>query len=218
MAAIFLIGLTVTALYNVIDPDGVLVLDRRAMAFWRCVVSYHPLMRLPEFLAGMACGVLFLRRGSDRRWAWPLILAGIGLIAIVAAVLHRHPFMLLHAPAVAPLFAAIVYGVALRPAGLGFLERKFFLLLGDASYSFYLLHTMVLSAYGRFFLDAAGNLRRQNALWFLLPIATIALISILVYKFIEKPMRRVLRPKRTKAGEENSATLPRAVPPADLVS
>jgi peptidoglycan/LPS O-acetylase OafA/YrhL len=82
------------------------------------------------------------------------------------------------------------------------LENSFFVLLGDASYSFYLLHPLVISGYISFFHDPAGNLRRQNPLWFLLPIATITVISLLVYRFIEQPMRRVLRPKRKEKAQQ----------------
>ena len=201
----FVLGVAVTALYSRINPDGALALDRHAIAPWRSFVSYNPLSRLPEFLMGMACGVLFLRNGRGRQLAWPLVLAGLGMIAVAATVLHRHPLLLLHAAVMGPPFAAIVYGVALRPAGVGILENKFFVLLGDASYSFYLFHTMVLGSFIGFFNDAAGNLRHQNPLWFLLPIATITGISLLVYRFIEQPMRRVLRPKRREKVEATAA-------------
>jgi exopolysaccharide production protein ExoZ len=159
----------------------------------------------------MACGVLFLRSTPNRRWAWPLILGGVAMVAVEATLLHRNPFLLLHAAAVGPAFAAIVCGVALKPAAGVLLENSFFVLLGDASYSFYLLHPLVISGYIGFFHDPAGNLRRQNPLWFLLPIATITVISFLVYRFIEQPMRRVLRPKRKeKAQQIVLATPPKA--------
>jgi peptidoglycan/LPS O-acetylase OafA/YrhL len=196
----FVFGLTVTALYHGINPDGALALNPHVIAPWQYFIKFNPILRLPEFLMGMACGHLFLRNrngnGGNRQWAWPLLLGGIAMIAVGATVLHRNPTLIFHASVVAPAFAAIVYGVALRPAGLGILDKRFFVLLGDASYSFYLLHSMVIAAFTRFFVDAAGNLHHQNPLWFLLPIATIALISIGVYKGIERPMRRVLGPKR----------------------
>ena len=210
-------GLAVTALYNGIKPDGALAFDNHAIAPWRYFVNFNPLLRLPEFLMGMACGVLFLRNGNNRRWAWPLILAGLGMIGGAATVLHRNPFLLLQAAVWGPAFAAIVYGVALRPAGAGVLDKKFCVFLGDVSYSFYLLHPMVISGYGRFFHDAAGNLRYQNPLWLLLPIATITVISALVYRFIEQPMRRVLRPKRGGKSEERSV-VPLPAQPADAAS
>jgi len=204
----FVFGLIVTGLYNGIQPDGALPVDPHAIAPWQYFVKFNPLLRLPEFLMGMACGVLFVRNGHSRKFAWPLLVGSVGMIALAAAILDRNSSLLLHAAVLGPAFAAMVYGVALRPAGLGFLEKRFFVLLGDASYSFYLLHSMVIGAFTGFFHDAAGNLRYQNPLWFLLPVATITLISLLVYRFIEQPMRRVLRPKRKVESEEGPATAP----------
>lgn len=211
-------GLAVTVLYNVVNPDGALALDPHAIAPWQYFVKFNPLLRLPEFLMGMACGVLFLRSKPSRRLAWPLILGGVAMVAITATVLHRNPFLLLQAAVVGPAFAAIIYGVALRPTGGRVLEGSFFVLLGDASYSFYLLHTMVLGAFGGFFHNGAGTLRHQNPLWFLLPIATITVISLLVYRFIEQPMRRVLRPKRKEREEQPAPTATLQSQPADATS
>jgi peptidoglycan/LPS O-acetylase OafA/YrhL len=101
---------------------------------------------------------------------------------------------------------------------VGILENKFFVLLGDASYSFYLFHTWVISSFSGFFHDAAGNLRHQNPLWFLLPIATITVVSLLVYRFIEQPMRRVLRPKRRNKSEDKSTSVLPISQPADAPS
>ena len=133
-------------------------------------------------------------------------------------MLHRSPSLLLHAATVGPAFAAIVYGVALKPGAAVLLENSFFVQLGDASYSFYLLHPLVIGSYIGFFHDAAGNLRRQNPLWFLLPIATITVISLLVYRFIEQPMRRVLRPKPKDRAQDVLLTTPIQSQPANATT
>jgi len=214
----FTFGLVVTALYHGLDPDGALGRDPHAIAPWQYFIKFNPVLRLPEFLTGMACGFLFLRRNAgednNRGSAWRWILGGLGLIAVAATVLHRHPTLIVQACMLAPAFACIIYGVAQRPLGLGTLEKPFMVLLGDASYSFYLLHTMVIGPFTGFFHDAAGNLRHQNPLWFLLPIATICFFSILVYKFIEIPMRRVLRPKRRPGSEQIPSAMPLETHPA----
>ena len=214
----FAFGLFVTLLYRAWNPDGALALDAHAIAPWQYFVKFNPVLRLPEFLMGMACGVLFLRSTPKRRWAWPLILGGVAMVAVAATVLHRNPFLLLHAAVVGPAFAAIVYGVALQPAAGALLENRFFVLLGDVSYSFYLLHPLVISSYIGFFHDGAGGLRRQNPLWFLLPIATITVISFLVYRFIEQPMRRVLRPQRKEKAQQIALATPRKGHPVDAAN
>lgn len=39
-------------------------------------VEFHPLIRLPEFVVGLACEFWFIRAGLNPKLATPLILAG----------------------------------------------------------------------------------------------------------------------------------------------
>jgi len=92
----------------------------------------------------------------------------------------------------APVFAAIIYGLALRPRWSSVLEFKPVVLLGDASYSLYLLHSFAVSAY----FMPMGQVRRTSPLGFALGISIPIVLSILVYGIIEWPARRWLGPKR----------------------
>ena len=191
-----LFGLSTTALYNAIQPDGPNALAPRHPATWSYFMAFNPLSRCPEFLMGMATGFLFLRSKRDRRFAWPLLLIGLGaLMAIIFAVPHD-PAKIGHAAVMSPIFALMVYGIALQPQGLGILKNRFGVLLGDASYSVYLLHTLVIAAFIKFFHDSAGNLRHQTWPALLLVVVIICVAAILTYKYIEEPLRRKLRPKR----------------------
>ena len=206
--ACFIIGAAASGLYNHFQPDGPLARNSHQIVPWLYFVKFNPLSRVWEFLLGMACGTLFingsrLTNGSrNRQQAWPLIAMGVALASVAGMFLHRDANLVLHPAVIAPAFAAIIYGVALRPAGIGVLEHKFFVLLGEASYSFYLLHSMVIGSFGGFFHDASGNLRHQNFLALFLVLATTALISIGVYMGIERPLRRILRPKPTKPKQD----------------
>jgi peptidoglycan/LPS O-acetylase OafA/YrhL len=96
-----------------------------------------------------------------------------------------------------PAFAVLIYGVALRPAGVEVLENRVMEALGEASYPFYLLHNTVISS---FFIDwSTGRTYHQNLLglatWFLIAVA----VAVLVDRFIERPLRRLLRPRRKAA-------------------
>jgi peptidoglycan/LPS O-acetylase OafA/YrhL len=73
-------------------------------------------------------------------------------------------------------------------------------LLGDASYSLYLLHSMILAIY---FFDQKGGIRHKTPAGILIGIVIICTVSILVYRFIEEPSRRKLRgkPKARPAAE-----------------
>ena len=202
--ACFILGIAASGLYNWYQPDGPGARNSHEIVPWLYFIKFHPLSRVSEFLLGMACGMVFVQSQRKRSLGWPLIAVGVALTGVAGTLLHRNVSLVLHPAVIAPAFAAIIYGVALRPMALGALENKFFVLLGEASYSFYLLHSGVIGAFGMYFHDASGALRRQNALGLFLMLATTALVSIGVYAGIERPMRRVLRPKK----KERAATPP----------
>jgi peptidoglycan/LPS O-acetylase OafA/YrhL len=167
-------------------------------AFWLNVVKFHPLARLPEFLLGMACGAVFLKcrneakPESDARLALSLVLAGLLIAATVAHYSARIAYPVLHTSLLAPAFAAIIYGFALRPAWGAPLTWKPLVFLGDASYSLYLLHSFFM---GPFFYTPTGVPRHRGPGWYILFFVLVLGLSGLVYRFIEEPSRRKLRGK-----------------------
>lgn len=161
-------------------------------------IKFFPLVRLPEFMMGMACGWLFLRRGQGPSRALPIVLAGVAGIAVVVAFANRIPYLVIHTAVLAPAFAAVVYGVALEPKWASWLNYRALVLFGDASYSFYLLHS--LTVYPFFHNMKTQAVRNQTVFGVLIWVAMMLFISIMVYKFIEEPARRKLRGKRPKTG------------------
>jgi peptidoglycan/LPS O-acetylase OafA/YrhL len=195
----WLLGIACTLAYIHFHPDGIAVVDTKTVGPWINAVKFHPLMRLPEFLMGMAGGLLFLRGERDRKMAWPLVLVGLAAIAVVVVLSPWLPYLVIHTALLAPAFAVLVYGVALRPAGVEVLEHKVMEALGEASYPFYLLHSMVISSV---FMDwRTGTNRHQTLLglatWFLIAVT----VAVLVDRFVERPLRRLLRPKRRPVAE-----------------
>src|SRR5260370_20131762 len=173
-------------------------------AFWMNAVKVHPLARLPEFLLGMACGAIFLKSktdgapwnaklGADTKFALPLVLTGLRIAATVAPYSAHMPYPVLHTSLLAPAFAAIIYGFALRPGWAAPLAWKPLVFLGDASYSLYLLHSFFL---GPFFFTQTGEPRHRGLGWYFLYFVIALGISGLVYRFIEEPSRRKLRGKQ----------------------
>jgi peptidoglycan/LPS O-acetylase OafA/YrhL len=74
------------------------------------------------------------------------------------------------------------------------LEHKVMVALGEASYPFYLLHSTVISSV---FMDwRTGGVRHQTLLglatWFLIAVGA----AVLVDRLIERPLRRLLRPRK----------------------
>ena len=172
-------------------PDG--PVTSKTVGFWINGLKFSPLLRLPEFLTGMATGLLFLHGERNRRLAWPLVLGGLAGVALVAALSPRIPYLVIHTALLGPAFALIVYGVALQPAGLGVLATRWMQALGEASYPFYLLHTTVIAA---FFGGYGSPARHQTLAGFAMWLVIACAVALLIDRFIERPLRRLLRPRR----------------------
>ena len=203
LAAFWITSLILTGAYVLLRPDGVAhptLADNDL--FWLGVVKLNPLVRLPEFLLGMGTGLAFLRLptaaphetigGEGNRPA-----AGNGPLALGAALLllaialGRHiPYPMLHSGLLAPAFALLIFGFATQPAWTRPLASKPLILLGESSYSLYLLHGIVIVL----FMLALGHSSHLTAVT-LASIATSILISVAVYLLLENPLRRLLHPR-----------------------
>jgi peptidoglycan/LPS O-acetylase OafA/YrhL len=192
--ASWLTSLALSGFYVLLNPDHLTVVNSDVLgSFWLNALKFHPLARLPEFLLGMACGFLFLRSRRESKLALPLVLSGIAALIVVVYFSPVIPYVVLHTALLAPAFAAIVYGFALRPNWGAILENRLLVLCGDASYSLYLLHSMIVGIY---FHDTTGRVRNQSPIGVIVFVLLAVTISALVHRFIEEPARRKLNPKR----------------------
>jgi peptidoglycan/LPS O-acetylase OafA/YrhL len=199
------VSLALSCGYAIFNPDRVAqVNDQSVNLFWLDAVKFHPLARLPEFFTGACLGFLFLRRAIAPKWGTALVLCGAGASAIAIWFGPGVPYTLLHDSLLTPAFAAIIYGLALRPRWSALLEWKPLVLLGEASYSLYLLHIMILAAY---FFTASEQARHRGPVGIVVGLALAVGISLMTYRLVEQPARRRLRP-RTGDG---TAALPSAV-------
>ena len=197
MVACWLTSNLISTGYTVLRPDGILHPDSNVYTSWMNVVKFFPPSRLPEFLLGMAAGLAFLRRQPNKRIAVPLIATGLIAVAVIAALSDRIPYAIIHTALLSPAFAAIIYGVALRPRWTSILENRLLVLFGDASYSMYLIHVTVVF---NFFRSPSGSARNLHFGGLAICLAIVLTISTLIYRFIEEPLRRRLRPKPTAKG------------------
>ena len=189
------LGLTIA--YVVLRPDGVALVDDNSVLTWLTVLKFFPLVRFPEFLLGCCLALLYLRQPAARKWGTPLVMFGVAYFAAVVISAPHIPYPILHDALLTPAFAAIIYGLALRPSWTRLFEFAPLILLGDASYSFYLVHVSLLA---RVFRPRGVPLNLaawQIALGTLVPVV----VSILIYKFIETPARRKLRGKMRRQPE-----------------
>jgi peptidoglycan/LPS O-acetylase OafA/YrhL len=185
------VSLTFSVWYIVVHPDGIdKISSPEITLFWKNLLSFNPLVRIPEFLVGLFAGRLFLLRKTDAKFATPLTLCGAVIVATLTALVGKIPNALISAGFLSPAFAAIIYGLALQPRWSWFLGSRWLVLLGEASYSLYLLHSLVIS---RVF-DALAFLPH----WMRVAAALGASIgaALVIYLVIEGPARRALRPRR----------------------
>ena len=191
LVAFWLISISLSSSYIHFHPDGFDKINSgETNLFWKNVLSFNPLVRLPEFLVGMFAGKLFLSRPGSVKFATPLVGAGLLGFATVVLLAPKIPNPTLSAGLLSPAFAAIIYGVARQPKWTSLLATPFLVLLGDASYSLYLLHSLVIT---RVF-DSIPHL--SSPLRVALSLAAAIAISVAAYRLVEEPSRRFLRSKK----------------------
>lgn len=158
---------------------------------------------LLEFLFGVVIGFAYHHWNPGKMTALFLLLPGI-LLGLLAMITGDGNFQAVVAPA-APIryFHAFYWGgaAALIVAGSAFLEKhnpsaaflrhRFIVLLGDASYSIYLFHLLVLGWLAAFYLRVGFFLNPDVAI----PIHAIIAVagSLFFYKWVEKPLLRWLK-------------------------
>jgi peptidoglycan/LPS O-acetylase OafA/YrhL len=106
----------------------------------------------------------------------------------VNVVLHELRWGLLATPFLALLIMSLASGRGAITAALG---HSWVVLLGEASYSLYVIHWPLLVV----FLHVLGNGRGISGGWAVAAIALTVCVSLGCYRYIEVPARRVLRPK-----------------------
>ncbi len=185
-------------------------------------ITQFPLFRVSEFLIGICFGLIFgrLRAGAGSRGNSLSAMASLIILVVLGAGSRISPLFLSNG-LLAPAFGCLILGLALGGGPLDwFLSRKTVVLLGEASYAFYLLH---YAAY--FWIRAASKFIPPLA--FLDPRAVLGVtvvlgvtlfVSLWVYKVVEVPARRHLlkrlggSPATPKAGSNLSAASPNPVP------
>jgi peptidoglycan/LPS O-acetylase OafA/YrhL len=182
----------------------------------RDVVLVFPPLRLGEFVLGMCLGLLILRRGAVLKSARSANLAlGFCCVAMIAImklvpwdrlgpVMSGTQEYLAFVPVLALLLLALASG---RTVITPLLENRFAILLGDASYSLYLVHGFLEpGSYQRILRGAVsvGGVVARPADYVLCVIGSI-LCSIVFYLLLEKPARRAWR-RATKASRVEPTT------------
>lgn len=149
------------------------------------LISQFPLTHLSEFVMGIGAAICFVRvRASGRpshRLGIILTCAALIAMTLLAAWQPIKPAYYLEAP----FFAALVFGLALleQPV-LGLLNHRPLIVLGEASFSLYLIHVPLAH-----WAHIVG-FHRDNG-WIALLVAVC--LSVAIHLYFEEPMRKLIR-------------------------
>jgi peptidoglycan/LPS O-acetylase OafA/YrhL len=182
---------------SVADPQQRMTMTQRAFIY------ISPLSRLFEFVCGIALASLW-RKTRDRPLPGSATLWEVGAIAAAADLLYLVQFKsaflaqfvgsggmlwLMYAGAM-PGFAFVIYVMAL---GRGQVSRVLRLpglvLLGEISYSLYLVHQIMMVWFDRNLWQFAPV---PFPIGFLAYLAIVLLMAYLIWRLVELPMRRLL--------------------------
>ncbi|HQF53839.1 MAG TPA: acyltransferase [Fibrobacteria bacterium] len=154
-------------------------------------LSFHPLMRVPEFLLGVALGRWHLSGG---RVAHPGALAAFGFMVSTGMILLGGDMwaVFLHNTLAALPYGLLILGLAqCRGKAINRLERPTLILLGESSYALYILH-MPIHDWMRYASGKFG-IGTSSPGWFMAYFAISVLASIAAFRWIESPSRRRIR-------------------------
>lgn len=167
----------------------------------RGVYYSMPIYRLPEFLIGVCCYLVFRNRGASRFTQWHQLVF-IGLVTLYLGVVGpKIPNYIGHNWLVVPFIAYMVFTLANGKGVLAsLLATPFFVWLGKISYCFYSFQAFVilsLISYHDQIVDVFPLLI-NNKILLLFALFILLTISSAGYYLVEEPARR--RIKQAYAG------------------
>lgn len=175
-------------------------------------IYYHPLMHMSTFMLGLVVGIAFCKgqfRNLDQGWNGLVILSLTVLVVLLLAyeahLEHFLGFLIdYNNGLIAPLFLAILVLLAVNNGWTKhFMSLPFLVLLGEASYSLYILQRPAYGIYDRLlghWLPLDANLH-----YYLFAIL-LTVASVLSFKYMETPLRRLINSFYGSSGKASSST------------
>lgn len=166
----------------------------------RWLYTTLPLVRLPEFVMGVAAARLFIinqTRPRGRYAGWMASLAVLGCLGVLATGATVWSDTWLRTGLWDPVFVLLIYALAQGGGGIGrMLSARIAVILGEASYALYLLHEPFWTVMTHLLNSPETETVHQPLT--ALPLVTayvlaIVGISIFTFTMIEQPARRAIR-------------------------
>jgi peptidoglycan/LPS O-acetylase OafA/YrhL len=169
--------------------------------------TFNPLIHLPTFISGVALGYHYVQRTASKSGTALAVSGGLAALAI-ASQSQLLWFHFRFEAAFLPAFGALLYGLALGGWPARILSTRPLVILGESSYALYILQFSVV--YTLMWMDQNfaiydymqyGRLhsRLSAPAFFVLAVFACMTISVLVCKFYETPLRKVLRQRLFRA-------------------
>lgn len=163
-------------------------------------IYYNPLMHINAFILGIVVGVIFKKNSKQMDSLSKYSLSGIIITSITLALIITYQKdisallgfeIALTNGQIAPLFLAFIIFLALDKGKISqLLSHKWLVLLGEASFSLYILQRPVHSLYERII---QHRIELPEAFHFYLYLIILILISIASFKLFESPTRLLIR-------------------------
>lgn len=161
------------------------------------LLNYNPLLHLNSFVLGIVACLLFKRINKPISGAWSISLMLIPMAFIMALIIKHAPILHYNNNGLlAPLLAIFLTGLASDRTKLSkFLSLRPFVLLGEISYSIYILQVPIHAWW-----DGTLNLWLISypLLNFFGFFILLIIISWLSFEFIEKPIRGYIKKYNNK--------------------
>jgi peptidoglycan/LPS O-acetylase OafA/YrhL len=192
MPTLWIVGLLPTIVYYATLPHS-----HDAYA----ALHTFPLVRIPEFLLGIASARILITFPTPSRMASAWIAYGSAAVLFAALIWSdRISPILLHNGLLDPVHAILVYGVAIRSAQLSGPTARILKTAGASTFSLFLLHLPLfawMTVWRPMLLPDAGSTAR--ALYYALFLVLALILSVAcTYLFVE-PISRAIRGAWTKS-------------------
>jgi peptidoglycan/LPS O-acetylase OafA/YrhL len=145
-----------------------------------------PILALPEFLAGISLGWIYIRFPPNRKTASLLATTGVVTLILVLALSDYLPYVLLHNGLLIPIFGMLLLGLGEPNWFSGILSNPVLILFGEASYALYLIHFLFNAWVGQVIGDHGTIV---SALW---KLAVTIPLSVILHLYVERPCRRLI--------------------------